>query len=60
MPDLRLWLENDGRTAHLINEAGLPVVSGALVPVEGAAQLADGAESGTVIRTELRFEGTVR
>lgn len=57
--ELRLWLENDGRTAHLINDAGLPVVSGALVPTSGAAALADGAESGSQIVTELRFEGRV-
>lgn len=71
---LQLWIENDGRTAHLVNEAGLPVVTGALVPevdvvpAVNAIREARETEAGAApsvtgptggIRVSLIFEGRV-
>jgi hypothetical protein len=58
-PVLRLWLENDGSTAHLVNAAGAKIVSGHLVPEAGGEEMVKFTDRGGLVRCALRFEGTV-
>jgi hypothetical protein len=58
-PDLKLWLENDGSTAHLVNAAGAKIASGHIVPELGTEEMVKFTESGGLVRCALRFEGTV-